>query len=50
MALGWSFIFGFIVIMGGMYTNFKVAKMQGLIRKDFMKAQDKRMNLTNELL
>jgi len=33
-----------------MYTNYKVAKMQGLIRKDYMKAQDKRMNLTNELL
>ena len=33
-----------------MYTNYKVAKMQGLIRKGYMKAQDKRMNLTNELL
>ena len=49
-ALGWSFVFGFIVIIVGMYTNYKVAKMQGLIRKDYMKAQDKRMNLTNELL
>lgn len=24
--------------------------MQGMLRKDFMRAQDKRMNLTNELL
>ena len=49
-ALGWSFIFGFLVIVIGMYTNYKVAKQMGLLRKDYMKAQDARMNLTNEML
>lgn len=33
-----------------MYTNYVVAKKMGLLRKDFMKAQDVRMNLTNEML
>jgi ATP-binding cassette subfamily C (CFTR/MRP) protein 1 len=48
--LGWSFIFGFIVIVTGMYVNFKVAKMQGVRKKAHMKVMDKRMNLTNEML
>jgi len=49
-ALGWSFVFGFLVIVFGMYTNLKIAEAQGNLRKGYMKAQDRRMNLTTEFL
>jgi len=48
--LGWTFVFGFTVLMLGMFTNYKISKAAGKLQKAYMKVQDQRMNLTNETL
>jgi hypothetical protein len=50
IVLGWTFIFGFLVLSVGLFMNYKIAKRFGELRENYMKAQDARMDLTNETL